>query len=347
MVILLASCGSPYDECDERPFSLVTNTNLRVAPGPELVGVMWERTNLAPFSIERRGAFVFADGTTSEDIELSTHKERGTAGTSSVLWHGGAQQQPFYWGDRDAYDVTLHSGGISQPISFSPGLTLSTAIFDGQRYQLFWRAANGNVHHQSIDEDGILGPTHDLGAPSGGDITALFASSDRAGTTYLLLNQDAFVVDTTDGATTRIWTAQPNRYPTHTFVFADKWYVLESGGAGNPTLWAVDPATTIATAHELDFEYEPSGFHPGTTSLFVYATVWTYELNEALEQIAMHPRAQVVAFGNDRLFEASTPPDTLALEAGSLALVREGAMPWRITIVKDSPLHDPCADGDR
>jgi hypothetical protein len=349
LVILAALASCADDECDREPRSRVTNHDLRLTSGREVIGVTWERSTAVAGAdrTERFGALVFADGTRTEASELQRGHSVGTAGTSSVLWHGSKSLGMGPCGDFSGIDVTLQLQTHTQLIPFSQVPTTMTASFDGRRYQLFWRAHSGNIHHRSIDEDGTLGPVHDLVTPSPSTSLCLAASSDRDGTTYLIVNREGFLVDTTTGATTTIWTAPDQMGFAQSFAFANRWYVVE-GGSETQMLWSFDATTKTATRREFPREYAvPRAFHPGTTSLFIEARTYIntgiviIETDTELRPVASRDRtsAPFAVFENDLVSAMTIPANINRNRPGSLALEREDA--WQSTIVQDSPL---CGD---
>ena len=97
--------------------------------------------------------------------------------------------------------------------------SVSTGVFDGTSYQLFWIEASGGTFHRSINEDGTAGPIHSLGGNTVGQGACVEAATDGAGTTYLRWVDDVYTVDTATGVATKIYDAPSSSFTNYRSVF--------------------------------------------------------------------------------------------------------------------------------
>ena len=236
LLVALVACGGESDDgCPIVALSDEQNSAGVVVSGKTLIGVTWERRfqRSAP---EIHAVIVSPDGTFSPDIALSERMARGAAGTTSVLWtardtcaEGGTTNEPF--------TATLQRGG---EVAFVDPAMMSlsrVAIFDGERYQMFWTTfPNGALHHQALDEDGTAGPIHTLTIQG----MCIDAATDGAGTTFLRLDDKGYIVDTSNG-TTRLAFTNTATSPSYgqTFFFAQQFHVVD-----RELLFSISPSST-------------------------------------------------------------------------------------------------------
>jgi len=329
IVLMLAACGStePGPECHFALRSQMTNTPADVVSGREIIGVSWLETigENAPIN---HGALVFADGTRTPDIHLGQRQIFGTAGTASVLWHSPHDGKDCL--DLAPFDVVLHRADGMMHFKFGTSLS-RTATFDGTAFQLFWVTVNPpKLLLQSLGEDGTLGAVHELVPPPPGSCVEV--ASDRAGTTFLRVNNDNYLVDTATGAMQHIWSGGSFEL----FYFGGKWRL-----PGFSAMTSIAPdGTSEEQPFTGDLQTMSRRFYAGTSTLYVNTPASLLEVDASLTTRSLHRRGNDLGtFGDDRVYFDRFSIDGQNLIPGHIVVTREGSTPWQMEVAMDSPVE--------
>jgi hypothetical protein len=340
-LLALAACNPNESEsCTEHFRSQVTHVPKTVASGRDLIGISWAE-QLGESAPIFHAAIVGADGSIGPEIRIGEQRLGGKTGSTTVLWYS-----PFARDDcerKDAFEPTLQRGGEAIHLSVAATTWARTAAFDGVRYQLFWISEARTLQHQSLDEDGTLGPVHDLGGVANTDRPCVSAASDGAGTTFVRFDGAGFFVDTATGAAQRVWTApQFSEWFAPVFYFAGQFHVVDY------RWFSIDPASRTSTQRT----YPPkisgaNNFFAGTTRVYGALIDSVQALDTQLEPVDVLPLANP-GFGNwgdDAVLFEAVELDEATLTPGRLVLTRTGV--WSQDVTVDSPLEteDNCNNG--
>jgi hypothetical protein len=328
-VLALAACGASTDVVPpcRPPASLDTVAPGNIISGAGTAGVTW--TVLKPDAEEVHGAIVSADGTIGPDIQLDDVDTHGVIGNTTALW-------PRETG------LVLQRGGIVTDITTLP----RTSTFDGTRYQLFW----GNpVQHQTLDEDGTLGPVHALGLDSSGFAVV----SDRAGTTFIRVSvfgapTRGYILDTATGELRLVLEGATGPYEPP-FFFAGEVH----HNRNNDELIGINPSMlTAPTIRDIEI-YDAERFLPTASRLYILSVQSMMALDTSFTYLGRMPGVYSKMFSigtieNDTVQFTEVAADVTSRTPGRLELVRMSMTGevWRSTVAVDSPIVDDkfCAE---
>jgi hypothetical protein len=340
LVVALVACGSSSDEppCPRVVTSDVQHSPARIVSGRHMIGVSWTRRTSQ--RIEVHGAIVSPDGTRTPDIALPDQRAIGAVGSSTLLWTPDNACAPAM-NEALAFDVILQRGGTVSFVDHGP-TNSRVAIFDGQRYQLFWiPTSSGNVQHRTLEEDGTVGPVRVL--PHIG--YCVDAATDGAGTTFIRVDDRGYIFDPASGMTRLAFTspASGTRY-AQTFYFAQQFHV-----ATDAYVFSIAPTSTGAsTMRPLIGHLEgASSFIPADSKLFVSGLRGVLEVDATWAKLRDVPIGRDFDFG---IFDTDVVrfERVLANEATQtpafVDLIRDGV--WRKELAIDSALRevDQCED---
>lgn len=264
LLVVLAACSSSDEPpCLDSAIGVTPNT---ILSGPQLAGVSWARP-LTSVSFETHGQILSASGLTL-DVSV-VDGDAGATGTETVLWLGREQCQitGVFAGRLQRDAEVLH-------VDIAPEVSANAVTFDGTRYQLFWIDTMNRLRHQSLGEDGTLGPLHELGTTVGND--CIQAASDRAGTTFVRWGSSGYMIDAATGDLQAVYASRQANSP---FFFAGKFHLRE----GNRVM-SFDPTGAPISLSSLDTS-AAKAFLPTSTQLFVVTNVELIELDTALRPV--------------------------------------------------------------
>jgi hypothetical protein len=341
LVVALAACGGSPDEepCPVVLTSEVQHEPARIVSGKHMVGVSWTRRSQTARE-EVHAAIISPDGSRTPDIALPDVRMRGAVGVSTLLWTPDNTCAPAM-NEALAFDVILQRGGTVRFVDHGP-TNSRVAIFDGQRYQLFWIPTfSGNVHHQTLDEDGTVSAVRML--PHSG--YCVDAATDGAGTTFIRVDDRGYIFDAAAGTTRLAFTSPATGGPYgQTFYFAQQFHV-----ATDAYVFSIAPTSTGASTMRplIGHLQGARDFAPTETTMLVSAMSGVVEVDAAWAKLrdALIPRfydfgvldADVVRF-------EKVPADAATQMPGFVDLIREGA--WRKELAVDSPLREAEQCGD-
>jgi hypothetical protein len=323
LLLALAACGGD-DECMPRVGSRLAYQVGNVASGAGIGGVSWIEQQLTSKPLEHV-AILHGDGTLSPDIpSTSTY---AVSGTRTVLWHRDSENECAS-GEKFEFAPLLYDGTDTTALQIAAVTRARTAVFDGTRYQLFW--STGKIFHQTLDEDGTLGPVHDLGLL--GDCVR--AASDGAGTTFFHDDQEGFIL-AADGTKRLVWSDTPFGHG-RAFYFAGEFHI-----AGAP-IWSIDPIA--GTSRKRTAQVNVNAFYPSVTKLYGAVDNDVVELDASFAVVArtrMPGTVTRVGTLRDDLVFLRTVVD---VPEGPKRIVVERGTQWSTEIAVDSPTEtlDAC-----
>jgi hypothetical protein len=325
LIVLLAACGGD-DECMPITGSRLSYRLGAVASGKQIAGVSWveQLRGSAPLT---HVAIVHADGTLSPDIPSTS--QLGVAGTRTVLWHRDSDDE-CHSGEKFEFNPLLYDGTNTIALAIAPVTRARTAVFDGTRYQLFW--SDGHVFHRTLDEDGTLGPVHDLGL----ERDCVTAATDGAGTTFIRADDEAFIVDSA-GTKRLVWSATEFGSHGAAFYFAGEFHITGFDW------WSIDPVTGASRKRAVSMN--GLAYHQGATKMFVRLANDIVELDASLSPIAHVPLRGTMmkagAFGDELVFLAQYPVDDIF---GPKRIAVERGDRWSTELAADSQTEtlDAC-----
>ena len=305
------------------------NTPGVIISGDGVIGMMWLR-QIGRASPEMHASIVTSDGTIGPDIALQDIAPTGAAGTTTVAW-----RSPVGCYSVHAFAIALQSGGMVTRLEAVKNVTSSDLVFDGQRYQLFWTTMTGSLEHRSLDEDGTFGAVHVIAQVSSG--ACVDVATDRAGTTFLRVNDTGYIVDTTTGDKRQVFSG-PAQTRAETFYFAGQFHVPD-----DIHVMSFPPTSTGAyTMHLLDQFLHVQQFYATPTRLFVLVETGVLEADANFKRIGSlggQPFG-IGTIGDDLVAFEHTEIDRVARTPGHLELSRAAGAKWTVEVAVDSPVVD-------
>jgi hypothetical protein len=332
LLLALAGCGG--DECVPRVGSRLSHSIGYISSGKQIAGVSWSESIEKSAPLEHV-AIVHPNGALSPDIPSTS--SYGVAGTSTVLWHRDSAH-PCKSGEKFEFVPLLYDGTTSAALPLAAQTLARTAVFDGTRYQLFWNVpsggATGRVFHRTLDEDGTLGPEHDLG---GLTAACVIAATDGNGTTLLVTEHDAYLVDSA-GTSTLVWRSETWNGDAEVFYFDGEFHI---DGA---QFVSIDPVTKATRSNTNTGAIR---YYPTESRLFALTTTDIVELDAAFRVIAHIPKpgtlTQAGTVGDELVFVTQRPVNIADFD-GPQRISVETVDSWRMELAVDSPTEtlDAC-----
>ena len=341
LLVGLVACDSPREEppCPVVLTSEVQHWPGHIISGKHMVGVSWTRRSQTARE-EVHAAIISPDGTRTPDIALPTERTRGVAGVSTLLWMPDNACAPAM-NVALAFDVILQRGGTVRFVDHGP-TNSRIATFDGQRYQLFWIPTfSGNVHHQTLEEDGTLSAVRVL--PHAG--YCVDAASDGAGTTFIRVDDRGYIFDAVAGTTRLAFTSPATGGPYgQTFYFAQQFHV-----ATDAYVFSIAPTSTGASTMRplTGHLWGAREFAPIDATMFVSSPSAVIEVDAAWakQRDVLVPRFfDFGLFDGDVVRFEKVPADEATQTPAFVDVIREGA--WRKELAVDSPLREAEQCGD-
>jgi hypothetical protein len=201
--------------------SNTSNAPLMIVSGTDVIGAAWNVVTTG-LPDETHAVVIDADGGVGSEVRLAPNTV-GVAGRTSVAWWVRQDDNECFRRFPTAELVLQRAHDFAfVEIQATEARSISVA-FDGERYQVFWIASSdGAVRHRTLEEDGTLGPIHDLFHVS----ARCLAAASGNGTTLLRVDNVAHLVDA-DGGTQMIFNSTDARIFKETFWFAGQYHVYD------------------------------------------------------------------------------------------------------------------------
>ena len=321
----LAACSTPQPEpeCNSVLVAASTNVPGTIGSGTELVAATWDR-QFGPSAPEHHGIMVFADGTRGTEVSVEGKLATGTPGKDTILWGPPQLAQA-------VFRLMLHKrDGDVLHFDFA-GMTRSrSVVFDGTRYHVFWMASGiayvNAVYHRTLDEDGTLGPVHELRAPHGPPVpinAAVQAASDRAGTLFVQVVADLYFFDPNTGALTRVFDVDEVGFVDNrsVFYFAGEFHLHQYDNSA-PRLISCTPTgcTSRALTNGLS---SAENFYPARSTMYVDTTGGLYQVDTSFAVVDswLPDTRPMGVLGSELVRLDHRPSNPSVAEAGTIHVV--------------------------
>lgn len=348
-----AGCLFPEETCLVSRFD-ETPAKARIAGSGDRAMVLWSHVHGDYEALSMYMATVASDGTLGTAVQL----DDGHANALVGAWveEGGLGElgaATAFWGKSDhcflSPEVPSPYGVVPRPFTAillptdgtSAGLAVDvtttpvgahTVTYDGTRYHAFWVSEGRMVRHRTVDENGTLGPVHDLGAVPPQDQPdiyneeiCLIPTSDRAGNVVLetgTWTQRYALAVAADGTSNRIWDSPPAWASRHgVFWLGTEVHILGSAGPQNVVV-SLDLATAATRTRPLPTEIL-------IPELLGVSAATIYVLDQG-ELLALDPDLAVTARSTPQGLGSTMALGGLAVPVGS-----------RFTYVHESGQTDP------